>query len=342
MTDADLNTLRRCVAITVKRLTDEPAPSRADVERGIVLPILQALEWDVFDTKAVQSGFPGSGATFDIALCDGQARPQLLLEIHGAQFDPGIVSGTLARARRAGVPLVVLTNGPAWRLFLAEAAADSAVPVFELELGKADAGEFAATLQRYLRRDMVLRGESLKDALAANALPAAWRALVTRKDSLLLELLADEVRDRVGIKPGDAAVVAFLHGLSATGPARAVAARRTSKRKGTKRATVKLLGQRSEFTYGKDAMVWLLTELQRREPGFLEGCSRHATFRTEGAPRLATSPTGLASHRHASLPDGWYYATKSSSRRKEREARAAAEVAGLKFGIDVTVDFRSP
>ena len=131
---------------------------------GTVLPILQALAWDVFDADTVRY----DEANFAVALRDGQARPQLFLEIHGARFDSGTVPGLLSRARRAGVSLVVLTNGPAWRLYVAEAEADSASRVFKLDPCRTESSESAATLCRYLGRHRVLNGAAAKDAIGAN------------------------------------------------------------------------------------------------------------------------------------------------------------------------------
>ena len=228
MTDADPNALERCLETVVERL-DESLPDPADIEKGVVLPILQSLGWDVFNPKAVKSRIPVSGVNFDLGLCGGDVRPQLLLKIHCSRFDPGVVPGLLSRARRAGVSLVVLTNGPAWCLFVAEADADSAVPVFELSLSKADTAESAATLCRYLER-----------------------------------------------------------------------------------------------------------------------CSHHPVFATKRSLHLARSveelfPTrpDLRTH-HVRLPSGWFLNTNTNTAKKEQEARAAAAVAGLEFGTDVIVDFRSP
>ena len=341
MTDADPYALERCLETVAERL-DESMPDPADIEKGVVLPILQSLGWDVFNPKAVKSSISVSGANFDLALCGGDVRPQLFLKIHGSRFDPGMVPGLLSRARRAGVSLVVLTNGPAWRLFLAEADADSAVPVFELNLSKADIAESAATLCRYLERHRVLSGASARDAIGVNALPAAWRALVSQDDGLLFELLADEVQDRVGVRPDDRAVKTFLRELTDSPPPP------PPPPPGPVRAIVELRGVRRGFTIVKDALVFLLTELSKTDGTFLERCSHHQVFATKKSRHLARSveelfPTrpDLRKH-HARLPGGWVLNTNTNTPKKEQEARAAAAVAGLKFGTDVIVDFRSP
>ena len=346
MADADPDMVKRCLETVVDRLAEEPTPSRANVERGIILPILQALGWDVFDTNAVQSRFPAGGANFDLALCDGQGQPQLFLDIHGSRFDPGIVPGLLSRARRVGVGLVVLTNGAAWRLFLAETDVGSADPVFEFDPNEAEMSEFAPTLCRYLERQRVLSGASVKDAIGRNALPAAWRALVSQDDSLLVELLADEAQDRVGVRPDDRAVKTFLRELTHSPrpeppppgppPPRNV------------RATVELRGVRRDFPFVKNALVFLLTKLSETDGMFLERCSRDPVFATKRSRHLARSPEDLfptqphLRKHHARLPGGWFLNTNTNTTKKEQEARAAADVAGLKFGTELIVHFRSP
>ena len=345
MTDADPNALERCLETVVERL-DESMPDPADIEKGVVLPILQSLGWDVFNPKAVKSRVPVSGANFDLALCGGDVRPQPFLEIHGSRFDPGIVPGLLSRARRAGVSLVFLTNGPKWRLDVAEADADSAVPVFELNLSKDDMPECAATLCLFLGRRSVLSGESEKAAIGRNALPAAWRALVSQDDSFLVELLADEVRDRVGVRPDDRAVRTFLRELTDL-PRPQPTPPRPVRAPGNVRATVELRGARCDFSTVKDALVFLLTKLSKKDGTFLERCSHHPVFATRKSRGLARSveelfPTQLQLRKyHARLPGGWFLNTNTNTPKKKQQACAAAEVAGLKLGNDVIVDFRS-
>lgn len=254
--------------------------------------------------------------------------------------------GVLSRARRADVSLVVLTNGPAWRLFLAEAEADSAVPVFELDLNETELTESATTLCHYIGRHRVLNGASVKDAIGGNALPAAWRALLSKADSLLVELLADEVYDRVGVRPDDRAVKTFFRGQTDSLPTSPTAPHPTPPP--TVRATVVLRGDRRDFTFVKDALVYLLTELSKADGMFLERCSHHPVFANKKLRHLARSAEDLFPTQphlrkfHVCLPGGWFLNTNTNTPKKEQEARAAAEVAGLKFGVDVIVDFRSP
>ena len=66
MTVADPNALERCLETVVERL-DESMPDPADIEKGVVLPILQSLGWDVFNPKAVKSRIRVSGANLSSA-----------------------------------------------------------------------------------------------------------------------------------------------------------------------------------------------------------------------------------------------------------------------------------
>lgn len=93
--------------------------------------------------------------------------------------------------------------------------------------------------------------------------------------------------------------------------------------------------------------MFLLTELSKTDAMLLERCSRDPVFATKKSRHLARSleelfPTRphLRKH-HVRLPGGWFLNTNTNTPKKKQEARAAAKVAGLKFGIDVIVDFRS-
>ena len=161
-----------------------------------------------------------------------------------------------------------------------------------------------------------------------------------------MELLADEVHDRVGVRPDDRAVKTFLRELTGSLPTSPTPPTPPSP---TGRATVEVRGERRDFTFVKDALVFLLTELSKTDGTFLERCSRDPVFaRGKKARQLARSPEELFPTRpdrrkyHARLPGGWFLNTNTNTSKKEQEARAAAEVAGLKFGTDVIVDFRSP
>lgn len=362
MSQSVVGGLQRRIAEVVARFEGRSAPRSADVRNGAVLPLLQAMGWDVFDTREVRPSVQVGPGSVDFALGASGGPARVFIEIRGHRLDPARLSDALRRARRAEVGLVVLTNGLIWRLSQTETDGEADGPVFELDLGDPDTATSATTLRLYLERQAVLSGEALRRAIGAGALVRAWRALVDRGDDLLVELLADEVRDRVGVRPDDGAIEAFLRELVVPstnlplpsappahlpkGPGKPAA--ESPPRRRRSRVTVTLHGQSEEFGTFKDALVFLLAQLDARAEGFLESCSRDARFRTRTRCYLARSPEAiyptnpdLAEH-HVHLDDGWFLGTNSNNAQKMDQARAACEVAGLRFGTDVTVDLYSP
>lgn len=355
MSESGAGGLERRIEEVVDRLDAERPPRAAEVANGAILPLLQALGWDVFDTRTVRPRVRVGGDTFDFALSDAGAGAHVVVEVHGHRHEPARRRDALQRARRAGVGLVVLTNGLAWRLFVAEADGERDRPVFELELREQEVAQSAATLRGYLARETVLSGKALRRALGTGALARAWQALVARGDSLLVELLADEVRDLVGVTPDRVATSDFLRSLAAPAthlpsPRPPVPPAHVPKGpgRGRRRVTVTLDGQSEDFGTFKDALVFVLVRLEARAPGFLASCSRDARFRMRTRCYLAGSPEAIyptnpdLTEHHVQLDEGWYLGTNSNNAQKLEQARAACEVAGLRFGTDLTVEQHSP
>ncbi len=56
-----------------------------------------------------------------------------------------------------------------------------------------------------------------RESLATAAIPAAWVGLVLRRDPVLLDLVAEEVVRRTGVRPDLEKVLGFLAGLDTPG-----------------------------------------------------------------------------------------------------------------------------
>jgi len=92
-------------------------------------------------------------------------------------------------------------------------------------------------------------------------------------------------------------------------------------------------------------MVIALRELANADPSFLERCSQHPDAQGSRRRYIARTPEELYPNREdlrelrEPLPGGWLVATNLNNRLKKTIIRLAAEVAGLTFGKDVTVEF---
>ncbi len=188
-------------------------PNEAAVSQGIVLPILNALGWSVFDPSVVSPEYTVEGRRVDFALCGRPDQPVVFVEVKRIGQSDGGDRQLFEYAFIRGVPLAVLTDGQQWDFFLpAEQGTIDDRRVYRLDLLERSVSECAERFVRYLTFDRVNDGEALKSARAdindqtrsrqiAQALPRALDALIAESDPLLLELLQAKVADLCGYQP---------------------------------------------------------------------------------------------------------------------------------------------
>ena len=220
--------------ITV-RLRENGFPNEQAISQGIVLRLLRELGWDTYDTAVVWPEYQTGGGRADFALCHPPSKPAIFIEVKHVGRAEGAVQQALQYAFHCGVPFVVLTDGRSWSFYLpAEQGDYDERRVYKLDLYERSPREAAETFRRYLARENVASGKSLgaarteyrnrnRRSQAKTAIPEAWRELVQKRDSRLLESLADAVESKVGFPPDADDVVAFLGGAAAPRPAEPVA-----------------------------------------------------------------------------------------------------------------------
>ena len=192
------------------------------VRLGVVLRLLQAAGWEVFDVSEVMPDYPTGNGKVDFALVAAPSRgtgspasPQVLLEVRpfeenldGARFERRLV----AQCSGVGAPLAVLTNGRRWLLlFQAPDYRGNGHRFCEVDL----AGDpVAATeeLNRYLSRDRVVSGQAARsaertlrdrtsDTATRQAVLDGWRQVVLGLQDGLVELIATAAEQRTGYRP---------------------------------------------------------------------------------------------------------------------------------------------
>jgi hypothetical protein len=355
----------------IARLRQGRFPNEQAISQGIVLRVLQELGWDIYDTTAVWPEFQTGEGRADFALCHPPSKPAEFIEVKPPGKAEDGVRQALEYAFHTGVPFVALTDGKTWSFYLpAEQGSYEDRRVYKLDLFERPPAEAAETLRRYLARARVESGEALEAARkeyrsrnrrsqARAAIPEAWRELVEKGDELLVDLLAGAVESKAGIRPDADDVAEFLADLGR--PVIVEAPRGTvpqpasleSPRSITARENVEssrsgrlvLLGKAHLYHNAKDAMVIVLRELAKANPSFLERCSQHPDAQGRKRRYIARTAEELYPDREdlrdmrEALPGGWVVATNLNNVLKKTLIRLAAEVAGLKFGKDVIVEF---
>lgn len=197
-------------------------PNEAAVYSSVVLKVLHALGWPIFDPQVAWPEYAIEGRRVDLALCHPAEKPLVLVEVKQVGQGSGADKQLFEYAFHRGVQFAVLTDGQEWHFYLpAERGDYQERRVYRLDLMERDPEHAADRFMRYLGYENVCSGKFLQLARAdyedvarareiEGALPAAWRRLVQEQDSLLIDLIADKVADLCGYKPEPDAVARFV------------------------------------------------------------------------------------------------------------------------------------
>jgi predicted type IV restriction endonuclease len=353
-------------------------PNEQAISQGVVLRLLQELGWDAWDTAIVWPEFQTGQGRADFALCHPPSKPAIFVEVKQPGGAENGIRQALEYAFHTGVPFVVLTDGRTWSFYLpAEQGSYEERRVYKLDLNERPPEEAAPILVRYLDYQRVVSGESLEAARkeyrsrnrksqAKAAIPEAWAELVEKGDELLIELVANAVESKAGIRPDVDDIASYLAGLAkpifvVQGQPPVQQPKQAGSEKpslpkdpyapakaepDTPRAgTLVLKGNAYPYRNAKEAMVTTLTILAKSDPNFLTRCSTHPDVQGRKRKYIGRTPAELYPDRPdlhdmvEHLPGGWLVATNLNNQLKKTIIRAATETAGLVFGKDVLVEF---
>lgn len=202
--------------------------SEAAVRLAVIVPVLTALGWDPADPKQWVPEMPVPSGRVDDALKSDTGTPLVFVEAkkHG-NLSAKAEEQLFDYAAKQGVPMLVLTDGDTWDLYLAMAAGEPHERRFaHVELTQSsDMATIADDLSRFLRRDAVVNQQAnfaaqqrlaeVNDRLKGKrGLASGWLSLLQKGDDLLRELLIDRVEERTGSRPWAEDVDAFLAELA--------------------------------------------------------------------------------------------------------------------------------
>ena len=120
---------RESISQAVSGIRDMPSleeRSKAAIAQAVVLRLLVAAGWDVFDLSQVMPGYITGNSNVDFALMPpgqpkGAVSPRVFIDVRTPGEDVGSLRmerQLLALCAREEVPLAALTNGLRWLLFL--------------------------------------------------------------------------------------------------------------------------------------------------------------------------------------------------------------------------------
>src|SRR5574341_92220 len=196
--------------------------NEASVSQGIVLRLLQALNWPTYDTQVVWPEYMVEGRLVDYALCHPNKNSVIFIEVKMLGKSSNAEKLLFEYAFHLGVPMAVLTDGSEWHFFLpGEQGLYQERRVYKLDLLERNTEEISQRLTRYLSYEAVCTKEALhaaredyknvsKQRELKKTLPLAWSKLIEEPDDLLVALLIDKVESLCGYKPDESMVVTFL------------------------------------------------------------------------------------------------------------------------------------
>ena len=191
-----------------------------------VNPVIGALGWNTFNPEEVDREYSVLGGRVDYCLRTPN-RSFVFIEVKRAGTDLNDHEEQLLQyAFKDGVPLAVLTDGLLWWLYLPRAEGSwTQRRFFRIDLLEHDPKSVASALHRFLNRDGVINGSARREAQrefdsqarerrVRAAMGDAWRRVLSDPESLLPDLLSEEVQKMTGHTPARETIEEFLAGVS--------------------------------------------------------------------------------------------------------------------------------
>lgn len=249
-------------------------------------------------------------------------------------------------------------------LDLRKAGSEAAASIFHRFLGRESVERGGAVREAVeartaaRRREREAREADLRRRRAVEHLPTAWTELVRDGDRDLLRILRARVESSCGVLPDPDATIGFLKGLKPVGARPAVprpdevaaptkrvkpAVARGVTQIGKGRYSFTWKGPRRRFRIAADLMAAVFTALAKNDSGFCERFRKRHEGRTRAIisrnrEKLYPRHPHLVNSASRELPGGYFLGTHMNNAQKERLIRSACEMAGLKFGRDLTVE----
>ncbi len=345
-----------------KRIDSGQFQSEAAVREAIVLPILQALGWDIFDPRSVLREYSLGNRRVDYALSSSPPRREIFVEVKSVGQSLGADRQLFEYAFHEGIPFAILTDGREWNFFLpAEQGSYDERRVQKLDLAERSEADAAAIFHKYLELSRVRSGDALASArddyknisrrkVAAEKITTAWSDLISERDEFLIDLLAEKTEAICGYRPAPEDVEAFLISFSRGGGTQVAAA--DAKRRARPAPTVlaatserhvhyTILGQSKKADSAIDALIDILRTLAAQSPDFLKNLSQVVPGRTRNhiadtRENVYPRKPELLEYSFELVP-GWWLGTNIANRDKMRIIEKACQVEGLVLGKDIQI-----
>ena len=100
------------------KLRNNEYPNEQSISQGIVMRLLSAMQWPVYDPQSVIPEYSIQGKRVDFALCVQKNRPVIFIEVKQPGNTLGADKQLFEYAFHKGVPFAIVTDGKEWHFYL--------------------------------------------------------------------------------------------------------------------------------------------------------------------------------------------------------------------------------
>jgi len=101
-----------------ERLKNNEYYNEQSISQGIVVRLLSALEWPIYDPQVVIPEYKIQGRRVDFALCAHKNKPVIFVEVKQPGNTLGADKQLFEYAFHTGVPFAIVTDGKEWHFYL--------------------------------------------------------------------------------------------------------------------------------------------------------------------------------------------------------------------------------
>lgn len=207
-------------------LNDNKYSNEASISTGIVLNILQKLNWDIFNTELIKPEYiVNKNKRVDYALFKQSITdtiPYIFIEVKNIGKINGADRQLFEYAFHGGVPIIISTDGVCWNFYLTMEPGDyEKRKFFHINLLKDDLISSEDAFIKYLDYNNIISGNSLESAKLDYynnikrkeiecAIPKSFKNILFYNNIEFLKLLKDNVKKVCGYEPNDKICNNFL------------------------------------------------------------------------------------------------------------------------------------
>lgn len=198
--------------------------SEESTKLGIILPLLQHLGWDPFDTSTIYPEYPVRRGKVDYSIRDGK-KSKVFIEVKKVSEDLDKHDEQLLQySFGESVEMAILTNGITWLFYLPQKLGIKweQRKFFTINIFDQASNMVARAFIDYLSRENVISGKHVENAenvlvneqtrkLILKTLPDVWEKILTDPHPRLMDLIADETEKKCGHRPDGSMIKNYIN-----------------------------------------------------------------------------------------------------------------------------------